>query len=129
MLKQVKAPGDLDKVAAQNHLTVATTGDIPRTLPEIPGIGPIPGLMPAAVAIPTLPAVIDRVMESGGNSFVFEVLSRTPADPDQWKSLGPAFTDRLLEQRRASTWVNFVNDLKSRADIVIHSELVGTTPS
>jgi peptidyl-prolyl cis-trans isomerase D len=129
MLKQIKSPSDLDTVAAQNHLTVAKTGDIPRSSREIPGIGAIPGLMAAAIAVPKLPGVIDRVMENDGNSFIFEVSSRTPPDDDQWKLQGAAFTERMLEQKRASTWINFVNDLKGQADIVIHAEQIGTTPS
>jgi peptidyl-prolyl cis-trans isomerase D len=129
MLKLVKLPGDLDTVAAQNHLSVAKTGDIPRTSGAIPGIGQVPGLIAAAMVLPKLPAVINQVMESDGNSFLFEVSSRTPPDPDEWKIQGPAFTQHMLEQRRAATWLNFVNGLKSQADIVIHTDLIGTTPS
>jgi hypothetical protein len=129
LLKQVKTPGDLDKVAAQNHFTVAHTGDIPRANPQIPGIGEVPGLMAAAVALPQLPGLIDRVMESDGNSFVFEVSSLAPADPAEWKLLGPSFTQHFLEQRRQAVWVDFVNGLKSSADIVVHSELVGVSQS
>jgi peptidyl-prolyl cis-trans isomerase D len=129
MLKQVKSPGDLDTVAAKNHLAVSSTGDFPRNSSEVPGIGAVPGLMAAAVALPKLPGVIDRVLENDGNSYLFAVSSRTPPDPDQWKIQGPAFTDRILEQRRASTWISFINSLKSQADIVIHTDLVGSTPS
>jgi peptidyl-prolyl cis-trans isomerase D len=129
ILKQVKSPNELATVAAQNHLTVARTADLPRTSNEIPGIGAVPGLMAAAVVLPKLPGVIDRAMESDGNWFVFEVSSRTPPKPGQWKIQGPAFTQRMLEQRRTSAWINFVNGLKSSADVVIHSDLVGTTPS
>jgi hypothetical protein len=73
--------------------------------------------------------VIDQVLESDGNPFIFELTSRTPPDPTDWKIQGPAFTDRLLQQRRAATWIDFVNGLKSRADIVIHTDLIGTTQS
>jgi hypothetical protein len=68
-------------------------------------------------------------MENDGNSFIFELTSRTPPDPADWKIQGPAFTDRMLEQRRAATWIDFVNGLKSRADIVVHTDLVSATPS
>lgn len=129
LLKQAKAPGDLATAAARNHFTVASTGDFPRNSSEVPGIGPVPGLTAAAAALPRLPALIDRVLENDGNSYVFVLQSRTPPDPDQWKIQGPAFTERMLEQRQAAAWIAFVNDLKSRADIVIHTDLVGTTPS
>jgi peptidyl-prolyl cis-trans isomerase D len=129
ILKQLKTPGDLNKLAAQAHLTVANTGDIPRASKEIPGVGQVPGLMAQAATRPKLPGVIDQVMESDGNSFIFEVSSRTPPDPDQWKIQGPAFTKQMLEQRRAAAWINFVDGLKSQADVVIHSDLIGATPS
>jgi peptidyl-prolyl cis-trans isomerase D len=129
MLKQVKSPADLETVATQNHLVVATTGDFARNNPEVPGIGAVPGLMADAVALPKLPAIIDHVMENDGNSYLFAVTSRPPPDPDQWKIQGPAFAERMLEQRRSSVWINFVNGLKARADIVIHTDLVGTTQS
>ena len=129
MVKQIKSPGDLETIAAQNHLTVVKTGDFPSASREIPGVGAISGLIAAAGALPKLPGVIDRVMENDGNSYIFEVSSRTPPDPADWKIQGPTFTDRMLEQRRAATWIDFVNGLKSQAEIVIHTDLIGTTPS
>jgi peptidyl-prolyl cis-trans isomerase D len=129
MLKQIKAPADLEAAAVKNHLAVAKTGDFPRNSPEVPGIGAVPGLMPAAVALPNLPGLIDRVLENDGNSYVFAVSSRTPPDPDQWKIQGPAFTAQMLEQRQQAAWINFINGLKSQADIVIHNDLVGSAPS
>jgi peptidyl-prolyl cis-trans isomerase D len=129
MLKQIKSPGDLATVAVRNHLSVAQSGDFPKASRAVPGLGEIPGLTTAAAALPTLPGVIDQVMENDGNSFIFELTSRTAPDPADWKIQGPTFTDRLLQQRRAATWIDFVNGLKSQADIVIHTDLVGTTPS
>ncbi len=129
MIKQIKSPGDLATIAAQNHLTVASTGDFLSASQDIPGIGQVSGLIGAAAIEPKLPAVIRQVMENDGNSYIFEVSSRTPPDPSEWKIQGPTFTDRILEQRRAAAWVNFVNGLKSQADIVIHNDLIGTTES
>jgi peptidyl-prolyl cis-trans isomerase D len=129
MLKQIKTPADLAAVAAQNHLSVAQTGDFAKASRAVPGIGEVPGLAAAAAALPKLPGVIDQVLENDGNPFIFELTSRTPPDPADWKIQGPAFTDRLLQQRRAATWIDFVNGLKSRADIVIHTDLIGTAQS
>jgi peptidyl-prolyl cis-trans isomerase D len=129
MLKQIKSPGDLETVAAKNRLTVAKTGDFPSASQDIPGIGQVPGLPAAAVTQAKLPGVIDRVMENDGNSYVFEVSSRTAPDLSEWKIQGPTFTDRMLEQRRSATWIDFVNGLKSQADIVIHTDQIGTTQS
>jgi peptidyl-prolyl cis-trans isomerase D len=129
MIKEIKAPGDLAAIAARNNLTVASTGDFPSASQDIPGIGQVPGLTGAAAIQPKLPSVINQVMENDGNSYIFEVSSRTPPDASEWKIQGPTFTDRILEQRRAAAWINFINGLKSQADIVIHNDLIGTTES
>jgi peptidyl-prolyl cis-trans isomerase D len=129
MIKEIKVPGDLAEVAARNNLTVASTGDFPSASQDIPGIGQVPGLTGAAAIQPKLPSVINQVMENDGNSYIFEVSSRTPPDASEWKIQGPTFTDRILEQRRAAAWINFINGLKSQADIVIHNDLIGTTES
>ncbi len=129
MLKQVKAPADFASVAASNHLTVASTGDFPNYSREVPGVGAIRGLVNAALAEPRLPGVIDKVMANDGNCYLFEVVSRTPPSAADWKSQGPEFTRQMIEHRRARAWFNFVNALKTRADIVIHPELLGATSS
>lgn len=129
MLTAIKAPAEFAAVAAQNHLTVASTGDFLNSSREIPGVGAVPGVVSAALAEPHLPGVIGKVMENHGNCYLFEVMSRSaPSDAD-WKTQGPAFTKQMLEHRRARAWFNFVNALKTRADIVIHPELIGASSS
>ena len=129
MLKQVKTPADLAKVAADNHLTVESTGDFPNYSREIPGVGQVSGLVSAALAVPELPGVIGKVMENGGDCYIFEVVSRSAPTDAQWQSEGPAFTSQMVERQRAHAWIDFVNMLKERANIVIHPELIGTTSS
>jgi hypothetical protein len=79
--------------------------------------------------VAVIPGTIDKVMQSGGNSYLFKVLSRTPPSAAEWQAASASFTERMLEQRRASAWINFVNDLKSRAEIVIHADQLGPTNS
>jgi len=125
MLKQIRTVSDFGAVAAENHLQVRTTGDFPRSSRTVPGVGTVPEATEGAAAVPTLPGVIDRVIESGGNSFIFEAISRTPPSEEEWKSEGPAFTEQLLERRRAAAWLTFVGELKGRAQIVVHSDEIG----
>ena len=125
MLKQIKTASDFGAVAAENHLQVRTTGDFPRSSRTVPGVGTVPEATEGAAAVPTLPGVIDRVIESGGNSFIFEAISRTPPSEEEWKSAGPAFTEQLLERRQAAAWLNFVGELKGRAQIVVHGDEIG----
>jgi peptidyl-prolyl cis-trans isomerase D len=125
MLKQIRTASDFGAVAAENRLQVKTTGDFPRSSRTVPGVGTAPEAIEGAAAVPTLPGVVDRVIESGGNSFIFEAISRTPPSDEEWKSEGPAFTEQLLERRQAAAWLNFVNELRSRAQIVVHSDEIG----
>ncbi|MBF6571106.1 MAG: peptidylprolyl isomerase [Candidatus Binataceae bacterium] len=129
MLRQINSPADFDRVAAANHLTVSQTGDFPRYGNTLPGLGAFPGVINAAAMVATVPGTIDKVMQNGGNSYLFKVLSRTPPSAAEWQAASASFTERMLEQRRASAWINFVNDLKSRAEIVIHADQLSPTNS
>jgi peptidyl-prolyl cis-trans isomerase D len=129
ILKQMKSPAAFDAVAAQSHLEVKSTGEFVRTSLDVPGIGPFPQLGQTAGALTTVPGVIDHVMVNGGNAYIVKVLSRTlPSDAD-WKSVAAQFTERFTQQAQQTAWSNFVNELKRRAQIEVHSELIGNTPA
>ena len=53
---------------------------------EVEGIGEFPEVTDAAAAVPAIPGVIDRVMEHGGNSYLFEVTSRAEPTDAEWKT-------------------------------------------
>jgi hypothetical protein len=72
--------------------------------------------------VPTLPGMIDRVMENGGNSYVFEVTSRTEPTDDEWKSAQKTFLQEYVEQRRAQAWTQFLDQLKDQARINIDTD-------
>lgn len=127
MLKQIKSPAAFDSVALASHATVKTTGEFVLTGEEVPGIGTFPQVGQAAGALTAVPGVIDHVMVSGGNSYVFKVLSRTlPSDSD-WKAVATQFTARYAEQQQQLAWSDFVNELRRKALIVEHRELVGSS--
>jgi len=125
MLKQVRAPGAFDAVVSANHLQVKNTGEFARASGTIPGLGQFQEAVEAAATVPTIPGVIDRVMENGGNSYIFRVISRSAPDDADWKTLGPGFTERFLQQQRQLAWSSFVNNLKRNSLIVVHSDLLG----
>jgi peptidyl-prolyl cis-trans isomerase D len=125
ILKQMKAPGDFDRLAVANHLDIHTTGEFMRATRSVPGIGQFPEVTEAAAAVPSPPGTINQVLENGGNSFIFKVLTRTPPGADQWKMQGPEFTAQLLQQRREHAWTNFVDELRRRALVVVRQDLLG----
>jgi hypothetical protein len=125
MLKQIKRAADFDSGAAVNHLQVHTTGEFPRASRQVPGIGPFAEATEAAAMVPKVPSTLDRVLENDGNSYIVEVVARTPPTEQEWKTQGPAFTQQFLQQKRATAWMNFINDLKLATPITINTDLVG----
>jgi peptidyl-prolyl cis-trans isomerase D len=124
-LKQIKGAADFSSAAAVNHLQVHTTGEFPRASREVPGIGAFPEATEAAAMVSKVPATLDRVLENGGNSYIFEVVGRTLPTDQEWKTEGPSFTQQFLQQRRATAWMNFINQLKTVTPISINTDLLG----
>jgi len=129
MLKQIKSAEAFDAVAALNHVEIKSTGEFVPTGEDVPGIGSFSQVGQAAGALAAVPGVIGQVMVNDGNSYIFKVLSRTlPSDSD-WKSVAAQFTDRFAQQQQQIAWSNFVNELKRKALIEVHSELLGSSPA
>jgi peptidyl-prolyl cis-trans isomerase D len=129
MLKQIKSASDFNAIAAANHLDVHTSGEFMRATRSVPGIGQFPEATEGAASVPSLPGVIDQVLDNGGNSYIFQVLTRTPPDEDAWTTQGPAFSTQLLQQRREQAWMNFVNELRGHAVVVVRQDVLGQNPS
>jgi peptidyl-prolyl cis-trans isomerase D len=129
LLEQIKNPGDFQAIANANHLEVRAVDPFPRSAQAVAGIGEFPEVTDAAAALPDIPGVIPRVMENGGNSFVFAVTSRAfPSDAD-WKSVEQKFTDEYLAERRARAWTAYLDDLRAHADVVVHADQLGESAS
>jgi hypothetical protein len=129
ILATIKSPADFDKAAASNNLTVKTVDPFVRSGRSVPGIGQFPEVTDAAAAVPTIPGVVDRVMENGGNSYLFEVVSRAEPTDAEWKSAQKAFTQDYVEQRRAQAWTRFLDRLKDQAKINIDSDQLASAGS
>jgi peptidyl-prolyl cis-trans isomerase D len=129
ILATIKSPADFDKAAASNNLTVKTVDPFVRSGRSVPGIGQFPEVTDAAAAAPVIPGVIDRVMENGGNSYLFEVVSRAEPTDAEWKSAQKAFTQDYVEQRRTQAWTRFLDQLKDQAKINIDSDQLASAGS
>ncbi|MDO8432258.1 MAG: SurA N-terminal domain-containing protein [Candidatus Binatus sp.] len=127
IIATIKTLAAFDKAATDNKLAIKTVDPFPRTEHSIPGIGQFPEVTDAAGVLPTIPGVIDRVMENRGNSYIFEVASRTEPTDEQWKSAQKSFTQEFLDQRRAQAWTQFLDHLKDQAKIKIDSEQLGSS--
>ncbi|MGH7247354.1 MAG: hypothetical protein ACREH9_04540, partial [Pseudomonadota bacterium] len=127
LIAQIKTPGDLQKFAAADKLTVHKVEPFERATHSILGIGQFPEVTDAAGNVATVPGLIPNVMEQDGNAFIFEVTSRADPDDEQWTSAKQAFTDDFLQHRRAEVWTQFLDQLRTRADIVIHADQLGAS--
>ncbi|MFZ2064249.1 MAG: SurA N-terminal domain-containing protein [Candidatus Binatus sp.] len=122
ILATIKSPADFDKAAASNKLAVKNVDPFVRADRRVPGIGEFPEVTDAAAAVPVIPGVIARVMESSGNSYLFEVTSRAEPTEADWKTAQKAFLQEYVEQRRAQAWTRFLDSLKDQAKIQIDSD-------
>ncbi|MGA7871749.1 MAG: SurA N-terminal domain-containing protein [Candidatus Binatus sp.] len=129
ILATIKSPADFDKAAAANKLAIQNVDPFLRADHRVPGIGEFPEVTDAAAVVPVIPGVIDRVMENGGNSYLFEVTSRTEPTDDEWKSAQKSFMQEYVEQRRAQAWTQFLDQLKDRAKIQIDSDQLAASES
>lgn len=125
LLEQIKRPGELATVAAANKLQVRQTGQFNRARRAVPDIGDFPEATEAASAVPELPGLIERVMEHAGNSYIFEVLSRTAPEDGQWRHEQASFKEQMLRARRARAWTAYVDTLKQQARITVDAKQLG----
>jgi peptidyl-prolyl cis-trans isomerase D len=125
VLKQIKSAADFNSAAKIIKVQVHTTGPFARAERRIPGIGAFPEATEAAAMVSRIPSTLDRVLKNEGNSYIFEVVARELPSEQEWKTEEPRFTQQLLQQRRATAWLNFINDLKLATPISINNELVG----
>ncbi|HXM89613.1 MAG TPA: SurA N-terminal domain-containing protein [Candidatus Acidoferrum sp.] len=129
ILATIKSPADFDKAAAANNLAVKNVDPFSRADRTVPGIGEFPEVTDASATVPAIPGVVDHVMESGGNSYLFEVTSRTEPTDDEWKSAQKSFMQEYVEQRRAQAWTRFLDSLKDQAKINIDSDQLAASGS
>jgi hypothetical protein len=90
----------------------------------------MPAVINQAAATASVPGVLKDPAENDGNWYIFELASRTVPNAAQWEAEGSDFTKKFTDETQARAWVNFVNDLKSRAEIRVDpNQLTATTPS
>jgi len=61
-------------------------------------------------------------MERGGNSYIFEVASRSNPSEEAWKSAKDSFMQEYLAGRRAQAWTRYLEELKTKAKITIDAD-------
>ena len=130
MIAKINTPGDFAKAAADNHLDIRQTGNFPRAGQNIPGIGSMPTVINQAAAVASVPGVLKDPAENDGNWYIFELSGRTLPGEAQWEAEGSDFTKKFTDETQGQAWVDFINALKSRAEIRVDpNQLVAATSS
>lgn len=128
-LKQAKDPAGFAASASAAKLAIHTTGEFSLADNSVPTIGEFHEAVQGASLLPKVPGIIASPLALDGNAYVFEVNSRAAPSDDQWKQAKGAFMEQLLKQRQSQAWESFVQELRSRAQISVHPELIGEQPS
>ena len=129
LIAQIKTPADFKRVAETSNLQVHNVDPFERSTASVPGIGEFQEVSDEAGLVAQVPGVIGRVMEQGGNSYIFEVTSRTNPTDEAWASAKDSFTQEFLAGRRAQAWTHFLEELKSKAKITVNTDQLGASDS
>lgn len=129
IIAKIVTPDDFTKAAVTNHLDIHETGAFARSTDTIPGLGTMGSVISQAAATAKVPGVLKDPAENDGNWYIFELTSRTFPTDAQWEADGPDFAKTYTDQTQAQAWMNFVNDLKSRAQIMVDPNQLAATSS
>jgi peptidyl-prolyl cis-trans isomerase D len=129
IIAKIATPDDFIKAAVTNHLDIHETGAFARSTDSIPGLGEMSSVISQAAATAKVPGILKDPAENDGNWYIFELTSRALPSGAQWETGGPDFTKSYTEQTQNQAWANFINDLKSRAQIMVDPSQMATTSS
>jgi hypothetical protein len=126
LVTQMKTPADFKRVAETSNLAIHNVDPFDRSSSSIAGIGDFPEVTEEAGTISPIPSVIARVMEHGGNSYIFEVTSRADPSNEEWASAKDSFMQEYLSGRQAQAWTAYLGELRSKAKITINADQLGS---
>jgi peptidyl-prolyl cis-trans isomerase D len=127
LLAGIKSPADLQKIAAENKLTVETAGPFPRASHGVPGVGDFSEVTDAAGMMPAVPGVFDHAMERDGDWYIFELTARTAPGQQEWEHDQKQFTEEYVARKRAQAWTRYLDGLKAGAKILINPDQLGAS--
>jgi hypothetical protein len=122
LIGQMKTAADFRRVAETNNLAIHTVDSFDRSTSSIPGLGDFPEVTDETGAVASVPGLIERVMERDGNSYIFEVTSRSNPPEEAWKGAKDSFMQEYLAGRRAQAWTRYLEELKAKAKITIDAD-------
>lgn len=120
LLDQLKKEKDLAKLAAQNGFKVEETGWFLRNAPQLPKIGELPELRSGVILSAEKP-IADKVFTQKDVIYILAFKGSQGADMERFESDKEALTKQALAETRQQVLQKFIEGLKSKAKIQIHT--------
>ncbi|MGE5303161.1 MAG: SurA N-terminal domain-containing protein [Alphaproteobacteria bacterium] len=124
LLEQLKKEKDLGKLAAQNGLKLEETGWFARSAPQLPKIGELTELKGAGITVTAQKPIAERVYTQKDAAYLFALKDSQGADMERFEKEKDSLIKQALEEARQRVAQRFMEGLKSKATIQVHSESV-----
>ncbi len=120
LLDQLKKEKDIAKLAEKNGLKLEETGWFLRNAPQLPKIGEVPE-MRTGITLSTEKPIADKVLTQKDVVYILAFKGNQEADMERFESEKEALTKQALAETRQQVLQKFIEGLKSKAKIQIHS--------
>jgi hypothetical protein len=124
MVDQFKKEKDIVKVAGQNNLPVEETGLFLRNAPQLPKLGDLPELRTGAMTLSAQKPIADRIYTNKDAAYLFAFKESQGADMERFEKEKDQLTKQALAESRQRIAQKFMEGLKSKAKIEVHSTLL-----
>ncbi|MGE5817088.1 MAG: SurA N-terminal domain-containing protein [Deltaproteobacteria bacterium] len=122
LLEQLKKEKDIGKLAEQNGLKLEETGWFARNAPQLPKIGELAELRGAGVAVTAQKPIAERVFTQKDSAYLFALKDSQGADMERFEREKNSLTQQALAEARQRVAQKFMEGLKSKANVQIHTE-------
>jgi peptidyl-prolyl cis-trans isomerase D len=122
LLEQLKKEKDVRKLAEQNGLKIEETGWFARNAPQLPKIGELTELRGAGIAVTAQKPIAERVYTQKDGAYLFALKDSQGADMALFEREKDSLTKQALAEARQRVAQKFMEGLKSKAKVQVHSE-------
>ena len=124
LLEQLKKEKDIGKLAAQNGLKLEETGWFARSAPQLPKIGELTELRGAGVTVTAQKPIAERIYTQKDAAYLFALKDSQGADMERFERERDSLMKQALAEARQRVAQKFMEGLKSKATIQVHSESI-----
>jgi peptidyl-prolyl cis-trans isomerase D len=121
MLDQLKKEKVIARVAAQNGQQVEETGWFLRNAPQLPKLGEFPEFKMGALTLSAQKPIPERIYTNKDAAYLFAFKEGQGADMERFEKEKDQLTKQALAESRQRIAQKFMEGLKAKAKIEIHS--------